>query len=266
MSIGSWFSPIILKRTLQQILGSRRTLFTIILSFLPIIVMVGLRFIPQRTNVVNSLLLETTIIFYLMFIVILVALFQSTTLLSDEIEGQTIVYLLMRPISKMTILLSKFLAYWIGSAIPVVISHLLIMVIIVTHPKSEIGLLHLLRLEVTYLSTIIFGLLAYGSFFLFLSVCFRHSALWGLLVAFGWEKITLVLPGNIRQFSLIYYLQSVILSDNKFPENPWIFNQLPFQFEPISRWLAILIILLTSAFFLCLSVLVFQRREYVIMK
>ena len=263
MSNISWISPVIFKQTFLQMIRSRRTYVLALLCFLPVISMIVFRLIPQKASVIDTLLLESTVTFYLMFIVILVALFQSTTLLSDEIESNTIIYLLMRPISKMNIVLSKFMAYWVVVTIPVTISHLLVSIAIFTHPKSEITFLSGLRLEGLYLSVIILGLLAYGSIFLFLSVCFRYSALWGLLVAFGWEKLTLVVSGNIRLITIIHYLKLAILpSDSSSKKLLWTFNQRAFDSEPMSKWIAVLIILLISIFFLGLSVFIFQRKEY----
>ena len=263
MSNISWISPVIFKQTFLQMLRSRRTYVLAFLSFIPVISMFVFRLIPQKASVIDTLLLESTVTFYLMFIVILVALFQSTTLLSDEIENNTIIYLLMRPISKMSIVLSKFMAYWVGATIPVAVSHLLVFIFIATHPKSQITFLSGLRLEVLYLSVIILGLLAYGSIFLFLSVCFRYSVLWGLLVAFGWEKLTLVLSGNIRLVSIIHYLKLAVLpSDSSSKKLLWTFNQRAFDSEPMSKWIVVLIILSISIFFLSLSVFAFQRREY----
>lgn len=263
MSNISWISPVIFKQTFLQMLRSRRTYVLAFLSFIPVIFMFVVRLIPQKASVIDTLLLESTVTFYLMFIVILVALFQSTTLLSDEIENNTIIYLLMRPISKMSIVLSKFMAYWVGATIPVAVSHLLVFIFIATHPKSQITFLSGLRLEVLYLSVIILGLLAYGSIFLFLSVCFRYSVLWGLLVAFGWEKLTLVLSGNIRLVSIIHYLKLAVLpSDSSSKKLLWTFNQRAFDSEPMSKWIVVLIIFSISIFFLSLSVFAFQRREY----
>ena len=269
MTTHRWSSPAlaIFKQTLRQMVASRRTVFTLILSLLPVLIVLGFRMIPQRTRVVNSLVLEMTGALYLMFIVVLVALFYATSVVSDEVEGKTLVYLLTRPVSKAIILLSKFAAYWVGAAIPIVISHLVMATIMVTHPKSEIGIWPSLGLEGIYLGVILLGLLAYGTVFICLSVCFRYSALWGLLVAFGWEKITLVVPGNIRLASIIHYLQAVVPKAatedwTSSARNARFLRRLMTESEMVSSPAAILVLLLISIFFLGLAIVVFQRREY----
>ena len=84
-----------------------------------------------------------------------------------------------------------------------------------------------------------------------------------LLVAFGWEKLTLVLSGNIRLVSIIHYLKLAVLpSDSSSKKLLWTFNQRAFDSEPMSKWIVVLIILSISIFFLSLSVFAFQRREY----
>ena len=81
MTTHRWSSPAlaIFKQTLRQMIASRRTVFTLILNLLPVLIVLGFRVIPQRANVVNSLVLETTGTLYLMFIVVLVALFYATS-------------------------------------------------------------------------------------------------------------------------------------------------------------------------------------------
>lgn len=67
-------------------------------------------------------------------------------------------------------------------------------------------ILHLLikQLGITTLSIIV-----YGSIFNFFGTRFKHPIISGLLFAFGWEKIVLIVPGVVRNFSVVHYIVSI---------------------------------------------------------
>ena len=113
-------------------------------------------------------------------------------------------------------------------------------------------------MSLRYIGVISLGLLAYGAIFTVLGARFKHSVLWGLLIAFGWEKITLVVPGNIKKFSVIHYLLS-IYPRHDLPTRP---IQDFLGDSPASTGSAIIMIFLITALFLSLSIWIFQRREY----
>ena len=115
-----------------------------------------------------------------------------------------------------------------------------------------------LSMSVKYLAVIILGLLAYGSIFFVLSVSSKHPVLWGLLIAFGWEKITIAIPGNIKKISVIHYLLSISPKRNLSNRAQMLLEKA----ELTTGWIAISILLIITFASLCLSAQFFQRKEY----
>ena len=249
---------VIFKHTLQRMLGSRKSIFILVMSLSPILIAVVFRLTKHNTRQVIKFIPNMTITFFLMVITVLVSLFYASATIADEIEDQTLSFLLMRPIQKLKLLLSKFLAYLVGSVLFIAPSHLIFTLIIATHPKMPENVMFHLSMSVKYLAVIILGLLAYGSIFFVLSVSSKHPVLWGLLIAFGWEKITIAIPGNIKKISVIHYLLSISPKRNLSNRAQMLLEKA----ELSTGWIAISILLIITFAALCLSAQLFQRKEY----
>ena len=239
-------------------LGRRRTILMFLVTMLPVALTILHRIMPHSRTDADRFIPMITMTFYLMFVTVLIALFYGTAVIADEIDGKTVTYLFMRPVRKARILLSKFVAYLVGAIALIAPSHLIATLINCTDPTLRDGLFSQIGMSLQYIGVISLGLLVYGAIFSAFGARFKHAVLWGLIVAFGWEKITLVVPGNIKKFSAIHYLLSIYPRKN-LPRSP--IREMLGE-SPVTPWLAVLIILLITALFLSLSVRIFNRREY----
>lgn len=192
------------------------------------------------------------------FLVNLSAIFYGSAIVSDEIDGQGLTYLQMRPLRKSFILLSKFVAYMIGITIFICISHLLLTGIVQTHPKLEDRWL-VLGMSFVYTGSLALGSLVYGALAVLLSVRFKHPVLWGLLFVFGWETITTIppMPTGIKRIAFTHYLMTL------FPEfklGDTLDNLL--GDKPPTVWVASLVICLLTVGSMWLAIRIFRDREY----
>jgi hypothetical protein len=199
-----------------------------------------------------SVLLSTAVIH---FLVVFVALFYGTALVSEEVEGRTLTYLFTRPVSKPTVMIGKFLALvWISAILimPTVAASYAILCLGSPSFMANIGKL------VMDLGVVFLALLAYGSLFCFLGVWLKHPLLVGLVYAFGWEGIVAYLPGMTRQLTIAHYVQSI------FPHED-VTATLAMMIGQRAGWLeATLTLMLASIFFLSISCLVLREKEYVL--
>ena len=53
------------------------------------------------------------------------------------------------------------------------------------------------------------GLAAYGALFAFMGASLKRPLVIGLVFAFGWEQVALLVPGYLRRFTLAYHLEAV---------------------------------------------------------
>ena len=54
------------------------------------------------------------------------------------------------------------------------------------------------------------GLAIYGAVFAFVGAIFKRPLVIGLVFAFGWEQVAMVMPGYMKRFTIAYYIQSLV--------------------------------------------------------
>ena len=110
------------------------------------------------------------------------------------------------------------------------------------------------------LGVLVLALITYGTLFTFLGTCLKHAVLIGLLFAFGWEKIALIVPGFVKKISVIYYLFSSFPKDH-IPRqfSTALFRGTTMQFS--NTTFSIIILLVISMVFLGMSILALYRKE-----
>jgi ABC-type transport system involved in multi-copper enzyme maturation permease subunit len=202
--------------SIGQMLWSRRTIFMALVVGCPVVLALVAR-IVQAAGVaplrVNGAPLDAAGLFgmliwilYLRFIVPVLGVFYGTALIADEVDDKTITYLFTRPIRRGAVLLGKFMAYVVCTTLVVLPSVIFTYFLIV--PVREIA--QSFGSLVTDLGLLALGLAAYGSVFALIGAALKRPLVIGLVFAFGWEQVALVVPGYLRQFTLAYYLQALV--------------------------------------------------------
>src|SRR5687767_15910823 len=115
--------------SLGQMLWSRRTVFMALATGAPVVIAVILRVIHEMglsSFRVNGVPVPGPVIFggmiwllYLRFVVPVLGAFYGTSLMSDEVEDRTITYLFTRPVARGAIIVGKYLAYLVCTALVV---------------------------------------------------------------------------------------------------------------------------------------------------
>jgi ABC-type transport system involved in multi-copper enzyme maturation permease subunit len=141
---------------------------------------------------------------FLRFAVPVLGVWYGTSLIADEVEEKTITYLFVRPIRRGTVVVGKYLAYLACTSIVMLGAVMLVYLAIVMRSAfpEDVSLTRAL-------AVLALGLAAYGALFAFMGASLRRPLVSGLVFAFGWEQVALVLPGYLRRFTLAYHLDSV---------------------------------------------------------
>ena len=247
------------KVTLRQMFWSRRTVLILLGCALSLLIALIFRFIVGSSGIVNRFIPQITLILYGL-LVNLSAIFYGTAIISDEVDGKGLTYLQMRPLNKSTILLSKFAAYFVGTVAIIGTSHLILTIIVVTHPKLDKNILFHLGMSLRYTASMALSLLTYGAFATALAAKFKHPVLWALLFVMGWEGITVseYTPIGLKRISISHYLLTV------FPHYRLHRSEIADYLggSPPSTWVALLVIFLLTVGLLWLSIRIFHEREY----
>lgn len=193
-------------------------------------------------------------VFYLQFFLIILTLFYGTSVASEETEGRTLPFLLTRPLSKPGIVLGKYAAYSLLTLL-IVLPSLLVSFLVLA--GERLGSQAAWTIFTRSAAVLVLGVLCYTAFFTFLGVLLKRSIFVGLIFGFGWESVISYFPGSTQRFSIVHYLKSLL------PSGPGgRFSFLMFRLEPTRPALALLALVLITAFFLGLAGFLFRWKEY----
>ncbi len=126
----------------------------------------------------------------------------TSTIMTQEVEQKTIVYLLTRPVPRWKLLIFRYLACSLVVAILAIIDA----VMVNAGVYSGIGSAANLGRDIAALTV---GAFAYGAFFMLIGLLFNRAMIVCLLFAFGWESAVPNMPGQMCYLSINSYLQAI---------------------------------------------------------
>jgi ABC-2 type transport system permease protein len=193
-------NPTIIRLSERAVLGRRRGVLLVILPLVLIALAVLVRLLagegvgPART-VVGELGLGV--------VLPLVALIATSSVLSPEIDDGSIVYLLAKPISRHTVVVSKLVVAFgcavVFAAVPMLIAGLLLA------PSHW-------QLACAYSLGALAAGGAYTALFAWLSTLSRHSVVLGLVYVLLWEGLVGDLVGGVRWLSITRWASAMVES------------------------------------------------------
>ena len=254
--------------SLGEMLWSRRTIFMALVVGGPVILaiivrlleafgMPALRVNGQRVGGIGVFGVMIWMLF-LRFVIPVLGVFYGTALMADEIEDKTITYLFTRPIPRGAVLVGKYLAYLACTSLVVLPSVMVVYFLLVRFSEipSTFGQL------LTDLGLLALGLAVYGAVFALVGAFFKRPLVIGLVFAFGWEQVAMVMPGYMKRFTIAYYIQSLV--PHAMPGDG-VVNMLQGLFRdspPVAvalTWLGVYLVV-----FLYLAARTVERKEYVL--
>jgi ABC-type transport system involved in multi-copper enzyme maturation permease subunit len=230
---------------------ARKTKVFYLISFLPVAIAFFIKFyqIFSGQNRFEGIYIFTNIImvFYLQFLVLILALFFGTSVVSEELEGKTLTYLTTRPLPKSALILGKYAAYT------------MLAVLMTAGSVKDLLDFSLYKLLFKDLAVLTLGVMCYTAFFTFVGTFMKRSIMFGLIFSFGWENVIQYFPGSTQRFAIAHYLKSLLPTSSS-----GRFSFLLFRLEPTSPAMAVFMLLLLTAVFLALACLVFSLKEYIL--
>jgi ABC-2 type transport system permease protein len=254
--------------SLGEMLWSRRTIFMALVVGTPVIVALVVR-VVQAFGLpalrVNGVTVDAVSIFgvliwmpFLRIIVPLLGVFYGTSLIADEVEDKTITYLFTRPLRRSAILVGKYVAYLACTTLVVLPSIMLVYFLMV--PIAQVAASF--RLLLVDLGLLAIGLAAYGALFALVGVVVKRPLIASLVFAFGWEQVALIVPGYLRRFTIMYYLQGLMPHTRL---SGGVISMLEaFITDPPTAFVSVVALSLAVVLFLGLAGRVIETREYVL--
>jgi ABC-type transport system involved in multi-copper enzyme maturation permease subunit len=202
--------------SLGEMLWSRRTIFMALIMAAPVILAVVSRIVqsfgvaPLRVNGVKvggaGIFGMMVWVLFIRFTIPVLGVFYGTSLIADEVDDKTLTYLFTRPVQRAAVLLGKYFAYMVCTVLVVLPAVMIAYFLIV--PFREIGASF--RLLLVDLGIMALGLAAYGALFALVGTVLKRPLVVGLVFAFGWEQLAMLMPGYLRRFTLAFYLQGLV--------------------------------------------------------
>jgi ABC-type transport system involved in multi-copper enzyme maturation permease subunit len=235
---------------LGPMVSSRRTMFLVVIVGVPVLLAVAARLGAVNATVSISVngadigganVFETIVwALFLRFAVPVLGVWYGTSLIADEVDEKTITYLFVRPVRRGAVVMGKYLAYLACTTLVVLPAAALVYGAVLSR-SSVPPSVDLLK----YLGILALGLAAYGALFTLMGASLKRPLVSGLVFAFGWEQLALLVPGYLRRFTLAFHLERV------FRDGPEAATSL--------FWLAAV-----TAGCLFLATRAVERREYVL--
>jgi ABC-type transport system involved in multi-copper enzyme maturation permease subunit len=248
------------------ILRRRRTILAGLLTLFPVLIPLAVVFLLEETATFTGAKLFERLIEYLYIGILtpLLALFFGATLLSEDIEGETIPYLLSRPIHRSALLLGRFLSY-------IAISTALILPAVAL---TFAGCVAAGGLEVTadnlrtvghYCLVLLPELAAYGAFAIFMGAQTKRPVIYGAIFVFGWQWVAVQVPGLVDFLTIQKYVTSLL---PYMPFQKLIPGTIPVQADAVrdvyavSAGFALVALAIITLIFLIATVVVLRIKQY----
>ncbi|MGC9366078.1 MAG: ABC transporter permease [bacterium] len=240
-------------------LKKTRTRFFIIFSLSPILLIILIKTLEMGGLLNRSSTAEfsANMISFLFFnfLIPIMAIFLGSGVIKEEVDDKTLCYLTSRPLSKMSILMGKFSAYF--SIFFLVIATSICFLSLIAN-FNNLTNIHLYIEILGFNLAAFLSILAYSSVFMLVSTLFNRMILFSFLYVFGWENIVQYLPGTTQKLTIAHYVKSLL---------PFGTSQGSFlitQFEPTGKIWAVIILLVITGISLFFSGYLFNKKEYVL--
>jgi len=192
------------------------------------------------------------------------AIFFATSLLGDEMESRTFPLLLSRPLPRSALVIGKFAAYSAVCSTFFITSTILVFGACVIALKMPLSIEYA-RYLAEFCVVIIAGVFAYGAFCLAASTVTKRPVVLAIIFVYGWEQMSLIMPGYPRLFTIQAYLRA-LLPESQFEkwyqQSTVILDFVALTHTQIGTGRAFVTLTLIVIWLLALSSYVVRNKEY----
>jgi len=251
--------PVIFASFFKSGFKAKRTRVFILLSLIPVVLMLIMRVMETagslRGGGAADFFAKATLVLYFQLLIPILALFFGSTIVNEELDNKTLVYLTTVPVRRRTVLLGKYLAAFLQSFLLVGSGFLLCFLAASITRLGDAAAWEELGL---FLGTALLALFCYSALFTAAGAFMKKSILLGLFFVFGWESVVQYFPGVTQKFTIIHWIKSLL------PVPPGEGGFLIFQLQPSPALESVLMLTGAGLLFLFLAVFIFERKEYIL--
>jgi ABC-2 type transport system permease protein len=240
-------------------LRAKRTRVFILLALVPVALMAATRILEASGSLAagssGEFFAKVMLSLYFQLLIPVLALFFGTSIVNDELDNKTLVYLTTVPVARRKVLLGKYLAAVLLAGLLVAVGFLLCFLAASLTRLGDGAAWEELGL---FLGTSLLALFCYSTLFTALGAFMKKSILLGLFFVFGWESVVQYFPGVTQKFTIIHWVKSLL------PIPPGEGGFLIFQLQPSPALESVAVLIGAGLLFLYIAVFIFKRREYIL--
>lgn len=224
----------------------RLPLVILLLLALPVLTAIIVRY--PASDDVSDAFYTISVFLYFLQILPLACLIVCGAMIRDEIQADTLGFLITRPLSRFRLFLAKYLSHMFWLQILFLVESLLFLIV-----GLVAGVPHLLKLLPLALGTQILSVLAWSALSSLMGLLTKNYIVWGILYGFIVEIGIGKIPTNINTLSLTVNIKRIL--SHSFPGE--------FYGWPTDKaGLAVLVLLMAPIGLLAISGILFTWREY----
>lgn len=197
--------------TLDMLPRRRISFFAAFLAFVPLAIPVMLLLSRELAHDPNGeqVFIRIVQFMYISALAPLLALFYGSTLIGEDVESNTLPYILTRPIPRTAWVLGKFVGYTIG--VSALLGGSMLLVFLACTRLSNFPLdAAALRLFGGFFAALVMAIGAYGALSLLFGALFKRPIIWGVAFVFFWQRIALTLPGYVDFLTIEKYVSAIM--------------------------------------------------------
>lgn len=196
---------------LLLMLRRQRIVLAAVIILLPVLVPLSMAFLSpsQFAEDGSKVFTNTAEHVHINMLAPLLALFFAAMLVGEELEAQTIAYMLTRPIPRSAWVLGRFLAYFVVTSVILSASCALTFCACTALDKLSFEWVHL-KLLLHYCGVAVYALAAYGALAAFLGATTRRPIIIGVIVLYGWQRMALLVPGIVDFMTIQKYTDALL--------------------------------------------------------
>ncbi len=248
------------------ILRRRRLILVTFVAFLPVLIPLALAYLSKSPFAEDGAFIFARVAErgHINLIAPLLAFFFAAMLVAEDVESQTMVYFLTRPIPRSAWLLGRFFSFTLVAALILLVSIFMTFAGCTALSDLHFTPPHLMRMA-RYMGIAVFGLLAYSGIATFISAATRRPIVIGALLFFGWQKLILMVPGLADFLTVQKYTDCMLprrlgsLNLMEVETILGVFNKEMYLLTPVQGALALLII---TGLGLLLALWALREKEY----
>ncbi len=244
------------RMSVARLIRGRRSLVLILLFSLPLLTVVIAQMYAPRYDAADAAR-NVIFLFIPQTLLPLTALIFAAGMIQDEIEEQTLTYLLIRPIPRWLIYVTKLAATVVVTAVfTTVFTTLTYAVCYASDPRLKTEILPWVPLRAS--AVMIAALTAYVTVFALISVFTRRAVVVGIAYIVAFEGAVANIEFMIRQYTIIYQFRLISLRWLDIQISEWNLN--PATAPALSD--GVLNLALTIVVCMTIGAIAFSRREF----